>query len=511
MHVKTHELIEALDPNVSMSRSGLQMAGDQLDEDTKGEWVAEGVRALVDKERQGSVPFVVVDAARIPEQLLFLRRYFPAGFLHVHLTADFDTLSRRYEARPAKFAEAASYDDVRKNATEAKVNELAKLADAVIDTGSSTKQDLYSRVIARLGHRPALATPCVDVLIGGQYGSEGKGNIAHYLSPEYDVLIRVGGPNAGHSVYRIDEDPFVFHHIPSGAISNQNARLIIGAGAVILLEELRKEIAALSLDVSRLFIDEQAMIIEESDMEWERQHLKDEIASTARGVGYATARKITNRWVGSDVRLARDIPELKHHMCDTVSYLADEIVRGSRILLEGTQGTSLSLHHGHYPHVTSRVTSVAGCLAEAGLAPKHVRRVVMVCRTYPIRVGDTDSGKTSGYMSRITNLKAISEQSKIPLAELEKTETTSTTKRRRRIAEFDWHQFQRSAMLNGPTDIALTFADYFSIKNRQAYRYEELTEETLRFVEELERVAGVPASLISTDFSERNIIDRRAW
>jgi adenylosuccinate synthase len=88
---------------------------------------------------------------------------------------------------------------------------------------------------------------------------------------------------------------------------------------------------------------------------------------------------------------------------------------------------------------------------------------------------------------------------------------TTTTNRQRRLAEFDWEQFKRSVQLNGPTDIALTFVDYFTIENRDAYRFEQLREDTLRFVEEVERVSGRPVSLLSTAFDWRNVIDRRAW
>jgi adenylosuccinate synthase len=105
----------------------------------------------------------------------------------------------------------------------------------------------------------------------------------------------------------------------------------------------------------------------------------------------------------------------------------------------------------------------------------------------------------------------LSERSGIAIDELLKTETTTTTGRQRRLAEFDWEQLRRSTLLNGPTDIALTFADYLNVQNRNAYRFDQLTPETVRFVEEVERVSGVPVSLISTNFNERNVIDRRAW
>ncbi len=114
-------------------------------------------------------------------------------------------------------------------------------------------------------------------------------------------------------------------------------------------------------------------------------------------------------------------------------------------------------------------------------------------------------------MSKEVTLQVIAQRSGIPLDELEKTERTSTTKRERRIAEFDWVLLRRAASLNAPTDVALSFADYLSIANRDARRFEQLTEESIRFIEEVERVAAAPVSLITTQFHFRSIIDRRAW
>ena len=365
------------------------------------------------------------------------------------------------------------------------------MADVVIDTDRCNDDDVFARVVARLEVRPVIAPAIVDVLVGGQYGSEGKGNIAQYLAPEYEVLVRVGGPNAGHKVFRSGAEPYTFRQLPSGYLGNRDAMLVIGAGAVIGLNTLLREIADLAIPFDRLLIDPQAMIIDASDVEWEEKTLKGAIGSTAQGIGAATARKILYRRPDTDVQLARDTPALKHYVGDTVEYFANCLSNGKRIMLEGTQGTSLSLHHGFYPHVTSRVTTATACLSEAGLAARHVRRVVMVCRTYPIR--------------------DIADRSGIPLSELESTEVGSVSHRPRRVAEFDWAQLRRSMLLNGPTDICLTFADYFGIDNRKAYRYEQLNDDTLRFIEEMEKVSGVPVSMISTAFNERNIIDRRMW
>ncbi len=95
--------------------------------------------------------------------------------------------------------------------------------------------------------------------------------------------------------------------------------------------------------------------------------------------------------------------------------------------------------------------------------------------------------------------------------EVSQHELTSVTKRLRRVGEFDWTLFRKSCSLNAPTDIALSFVDYVSKNNANARRFEQLTSDTLRFVEEIERVSGAPVSLISTRFHSRSIIDRRVW
>jgi adenylosuccinate synthase len=319
--------------------------------------------------------------------------------------------------------------------------------------------------------------------------------------------VRVGGPNAGHQVYA-EPQPEKYFHLPSGSERAPNARLLLGPGAVIYPPKLLGEISAHKVPADRLIIDERAMIIEDADKEVEAVKLAS-MGSTTQGVGAASARKIMGRG-GAEVppvRLAKDVPDLKPYIGEAQRVLDLAYCRGQRILLEGTQGTSLSLHHGPYPHVTSRDTTVAGCLADAGVAPGRVRRIVAVFRTYPIRVG----GPSGDFGGAEISHDDIARRSGIRLEELQAREVTTTTGRPRRFGEFDWVQLHRSCVLNGPTDIALTFVDYLSVHNRQAYRFEQLTEDTLRFIEEVERVAGQPVTLISTKFDWRNVIDRRSW
>jgi adenylosuccinate synthase len=118
---------------------------------------------------------------------------------------------------------------------------------------------------------------------------------------------------------------------------------------------------------------------------------------------------------------------------------------------------------------------------------------------------------TSGRLKQEITFAEVASRAGLDPANVESAEITSTTKRRRRVGEFEWDQFRKACALNAPTDLAVTFADYISAKNRDARRYEQLTSETIQWIEELERVAHAPASLISTRFSERAIIDRRNW
>ena len=201
--------------------------------------------------------------------------------------------------------------------------------------------------------------------------------------------------------------------------------------------------------------------------------------------------------------------ELEPYVRPASDILEDAYASGARIMLEGTQGSGLSLYHGRYSHVTSRDTNVAGCLAEAGIAPARVRRTILVVRSYPIRVGGP-----SGYLTSELEWAEIERRANLPAGTLTARELTSKTKTLRRVGEFEWDLVRKAALLNAPTDIALTFADYLAAENREAWRFEQLSKSTLQFIDELERVTGARVSLISVGFqqySERVLIDRREW
>jgi len=515
LHVRTQLLMreraERYGDRVPAERRALQEYGDRLDQETSGGWVTEGLAAALDEQREPP-GLVIVDAVRRHDQVARLREGFGLVVTHVHLDASRGSLSARYASRGAAsgLTELSSYDEVAANPTEQGVGMLVGDADIVIDTDQSTEADVVTRVAAALGLYGSREHRVVDVIVGGQYGSEGKGNIAFYLAREYEILMRVGGPNAGHKVPL--PTPYTHVQLPSGAFANSDALLVIGPGATIDVRQVLQEAADVGVEVGRLAIDPQAMIIEESDVAAEAG-LVSSIGSTGKGGGAAAARRITGRHPAEGavpVRLARDVPELTPFLKSSAEILDHAYRSGQRVLLEGTQGTALSMYHGFYPHVTSRDTTTAGCLAEAGIAPGRVRRVVMVCRTYPIRVQDPP-GATSGPMSQELDWPQIAERSGIPAGELLAVEKGSRSGKQRRVAEFDWDLLRRAAEINGTTDIACTFADYLDAANKDARRYDQLSEPTIQFIEEVERVAGAPVSLIATRFNMRSIIDRRRW
>lgn len=456
--VKTSDIIRRhLSRRAKGTRRSLQRKGNELDRTTDYGWIADEVARDI-RPGDGDSP-VVLEGVRKPQQIdRILNRIGHRYVRHVHLSVDPATQRERFQESQCVKDSGMSFEDAIKDASEREVPKLAEKADMVIPTERHTEADVFYRVSARFNLQSRASDRLVDVLVGGQYGSEGKGNIADYLSPEYKVLMRVGGPNAGHKVY--EEPPYTHISLPCGTrrkIEGQD--LLIGPGAVIEPANLLDEIRECEVEADRLIIDERAVVISPEDRQWEEQNLKCGIGSTAQGVGMATARRVTNRFRNEKVcKLAKDLdPEFKELMAyvgSTAERLEKAYVRGEKILLEGTQGTALSIFHGDYPSVTSRDTTVSGCLSEAGIGPRRVNRIVLVCRTYPIRVGGE-----SGDFSKEIDWETVAERSGIPLEDFHKHEVGSVSGTPRRVGEFDWEMLRRACHLNSPTDVALTFVD----------------------------------------------------
>lgn len=376
-------------------------------------------------------------------------------------------------------------------------------------------------------------------VVGGQFGSEGKGNVVAHIANQYDVHARVGAANAGHTIYvpkeRIDchcdavginqetegcvhwtgikcslegsWEKHVMQQIPCAAYANPHAIVCIGPGALISPEIFGNELRFLrnwrrerGLPDKPVHVDYRAHVIHGEQIEEEaRSGLGDRIGSTStrarEGVGVAQADRVMReqrcRLAAVELSLA-SFPEWDLvRICD-VPKMIHNARHGQGVLLEGTQGTGLSITTGYFPYVTSRNTTSAGLAADVGVAPNSLDRVILVCRTYPIRVAGN-----SGPFALPSRELRWSEIGIDP-----ETERTTVTKLLRRVATFSMPQIVEACRLNGATEIALMFADYIDPAIAGATYGDDLNLIDYPKVEEMvrsiEQDCGVPVSMLGT-------------
>lgn len=358
----------------------------------------------------------------------------------------------------------------------------------------------------------------VTVVVGGQYGSEGKGNIVSHMANDFDIHVRTGGPNAGHS-HQVMGKVYKQQVIPVGW-SNPDAQIVIGRGALVPLGQLVKELVDIYQDdhtiVNRLFIDEDACELNDTHHEEEggtSGKLHKRIGSTGEGVGAARQARMSrdrdriakmgDASVAGHLQEMLDmqgvhIPVDKLLYRNTPALLARSVKNGSNVLVEGTQGSGLSLIHGPWPYVTSADTNAAGFLSEAGISPMLVDNVVLVIRTYPIRVAGN-----SGPLSRETTWPTISQKLGKPVVE-----KTTVTELVRRVGEWDEVLVRKAVEINQPTAIALNFADYLNPADEGLTDWDALSDTSKQFVSYLEATFGVPVQYIGTGGDTWNVVDR---
>lgn len=258
------------------------------------------------------------------------------------------------------------------------------------------------------------------IIQGGQYGSEGKGQIAAAVAESEHVwaAVRTGSINAGHTVYK-DGKKFVMQIIPTAWI-HRGVTLVLGAGCYIepsiLAREVKMILDATGEDITRrLFIDEHCVWFGDAELERakaaNRHHA---MGATGKGASEGIISKMKDR--GSDLaaqaRLFLNHPEgYKYLFEDTVDMLNRGLNLGQHVLLEGTQGALLDFNTGPYPFVTTRMTNSAAWLAEAGLPPINVH-TVLVLRSHPIRVAG-NSGPMPDEISWPELARSINETLKI--------------------------------------------------------------------------------------------------
>jgi adenylosuccinate synthase len=190
--------------------------------------------------------------------------------------------------------------------------------------------------------------------------------------------------------------------------------------------------------------------------------------------------------------VAREVPWFAELITDVSEEANVAVDRGKKVLLEGTQGFGLSLYHSEsYPKVTSRDTIAAAFLSEVGLSPRLVTDIVLVFRTFPIRV----AGEQAGPLKNEIKWEDIQRESGYPYS-IE--EMTTVTKKIRRVARFDWELAKRAVAANRPTAVAVNGLDYIDYRNRGVVSFEDLTSSAHDFSRRLERELDVSVCHLGT-------------
>lgn len=337
----------------------------------------------------------------------------------------------------------------------------------------------------------------VTALIGAQFGSEGKGRMAQHFASQFDVHVRTGGPNAGHTIHHNGET-FKMRSVPCGWV-NPDADLVIGAGGVVHLELLKAEVADIEArgGEAGATIRERLMIDPRVHLITQQQELAEggtggdahrNIGSTGEGVGACRIGRINRGSIysGLDAAPLMDYDEELEGAAkieDTVQFL--DRCRGGAILLEGTQGSGLSLTHGPWPFTTSADTNTAGLLADAGVAPERLKQTVAVARTHPIRVAGN-----SGPLPKETSFDEMG----LP------EEHTTVTGKVRRIARWDDGVVERMLQINGrdSTILAVTFLDYLFPGDTGKTDWGVLSREAKDWVTDLEKRMRVSVGWLGT-------------
>jgi adenylosuccinate synthase len=341
----------------------------------------------------------------------------------------------------------------------------------------------------------------IQIVCGGQFGSEGKGNVAGELAKDRDRLIavRVAGPNAGHSALDVSGRKWALRCIPVMVVTNENAQLVLAAGSEIDPDVLKDEVEALEDGGfkirNRLHIDAQATVITEEHKAEEGGYggdLTQRLGSTAKGIGAARAHRIWRTaplWGDTD---KRNLEFSEHPPTHTSAMMQDALLFGHDIIIEGTQGYGLGLHAGFYPYCTSSDARAIDFLAMTGLGPWDGQlEPWVVLRTFPIRV----AGNSGPLVGETTwdDLATLSRGYIQP-------EKTTVTHKIRRVGRWDPDLARTAVAANGGPDakVALTFFDYWFPELAGQTEPEVLTHDMRACLAEIENQIGAEVAWLGT-------------
>ncbi len=329
------------------------------------------------------------------------------------------------------------------------------------------------------------------VVVGTQWGDEGKGKITNYLSQKADVVVRYqGGDNAGHSI-EFDGKRYALHVIPSG-VFNQNIKNVLGNGVVINPKTFLSEIENLKecgFDCQNLYISDRAHVIFDYNKELdglnELELGKNKIGTTKKGIGPTYTDKMARigirmgdfvsddferiykerlqaknetikRLGGNVIDVEQSYLEyqqianrIKPYVTDTIELLNEEVRLGKKLLFEGAQGALLDIDFGTYPFVTSSNPSGGGVSIGSGVGPTNIKEIIGVAKSYSTRVGE-GAFPTEFEDDTAKKIREIAH------------EYGTTTKRPRRIGWLDGVVLRYSCMINGLTGLSLMLLDVLS-------------------------------------------------
>ena len=285
------------------------------------------------------------------------------------------------------------------------------------------------------------------VIVGMQFGDEGKGKVIDFLAKDADIVARFqGGANAGHTVIA-NGKTFKLHQIPSGIISGKE--VMLGNGMVIdpkaLIEEI-KMLEKAEINIDKIKISERAHVV--TDVHKELDDKDTKIGTTKKGIGPAYTDKVARKGLRI-IDVAENYPEIKKYVTDVSFKINKAIDEGKNILLEGAQGTLLDVDHGTYPFVTSSNTVAGNASIGVGIGPNKIVNVTGVAKAYTTRVG------SGPFPTELTNEigDKIRQHGK---------EFGTTTGRPRRCGWLDLVMLKYAKMVNGIDELVITKLDVLS-------------------------------------------------
>lgn len=331
------------------------------------------------------------------------------------------------------------------------------------------------------------------VIVDALWGDSGKGKTCAHLAEKHDaaLAVRAGvGTNAGASVTLDDGTLVKARQLPTGWI-NPGTRVAVGSGVLVDPRVFAGEVERFGLP-GRAFVDGRCAVITPEHVQAEKDdpHLATTVGSTCTGNGHARADFILRRALQ-----ARDVPELAPYVLDVAREVnAAAAEDGQTVIVEGSQGTLLSLALSNdYPYTTSDNCTSAAAMDDVGLNWRLVTDVVMVVKAMPTRVGEGPLPFEMPVEEAIS--RGIAEYGVV------------TGRPRRKAERIDMDLLRYAAMLNGPTQIALTFCDHYDPAMRGVRSVDEITPRIRSLMAEVEDATGAPVTMLDTGMRLHDMID----